>query len=172
MAQDLVERVFGELRADFGIRLARTKGADHVPLTDVTFDPELELTKLAENYPQFDHGVLKRVVLTYGPDAALVLGLTENDAQMARRIVPGLPYLRAEIPYAIKHEMAMTLSDLLKRRTRIIHEDKEQGLGCASEVAQAMAPFLGWDSAEIERQIGAYRREVALSRAYLKETQP
>jgi glycerol-3-phosphate dehydrogenase len=172
MAQDLVERVFAELRAGFGKRRGRTKSADHVPLTDVSFDPELELTKLAKRYAEFDPSVLRHVVFTYGADAALVLRSTETDGQLARRIVPDLPYIWAEIPYVIKHEMAMTLSDLLKRRTRIIHEDPEQGLGCAAEVAQAMAPCLGWDSAEIERQVEAYRREVALSRAYLEEMQP
>jgi glycerol-3-phosphate dehydrogenase len=52
------------------------------------------------------------------------------------------------------------------RRTHIMHEDGEQGLGCAPEVAAIMAPYLNWDSAQIERQVQEYREQVKLSQRY------
>jgi glycerol-3-phosphate dehydrogenase len=52
------------------------------------------------------------------------------------------------------------------RRAHIMHEDKDQGLGSAPEVAAMMAPHLGWDAGEVERQVGAYREQVMLSRRY------
>ena len=82
---------------------------------------------------------------------------------------PGLPYIWAQVPYAIQHEMASTLSDVLIRRTHIIHEDREQGSRCASSVAALMAQYLGWEPAEVERQIEHYHQQIDLSRAFQRE---
>ncbi len=167
MAEDLVDLVSERLEEGFGIRTANNNKSDQVSLTDASFDPELELAELAEAYPHIDHTVLRHLVHTYGTDSSIVLAPIENNDQMTHRIVPSLPYIRAEIPYMIEYEMASTLSDVLIRRTHIIHEDRDQGLECAPEVALIMAQHLGWDSDEIERQIGDYNREVELSRAYI-----
>jgi glycerol-3-phosphate dehydrogenase len=129
----------------------------------------MELTRLAEGYPQLDDDILTHLTLTYGLAASTVLAWVKGDAAMGRRIVPDLPYIRAEIPYAIQHEMTLALNDFLIRRTHVIHEDRGQGLGCASGVATAMARYLGWDAAEIERQVEQYRQQVESSRAFRKE---
>jgi glycerol-3-phosphate dehydrogenase len=84
---------------------------------------------------------------------------------LGERIVSGLPYIKAEAIHAIRYEMALTLCDFMIRRTRLIYEAPDQGLGKAREVAEIMAPHLGWGSGEIERQLTLYRDEVALVRA-------
>ena len=170
MAEDLVDFVSKKLKAEFGIQTEQSSKTDQLPLiTDVTFDPELEGAELADRYPQFDADILAHLALTYGPACSIVLGLAEDDADMRRRIVPGLPHIRAEIPYAIQYEMALTLNDFLIRRTHIIHEDKDQGMGCASDVAAIMSRHLGWDSVEIEQQMERYRHQVELTQAFRKE---
>jgi len=92
----------------------------------------------------------------YGGNLREVLRLAEEDARLGRRIVPDLPYLLAEVVYACRHEMAMTLDDVLSRRTRLVLEDLRQGEGIAQGVAEVMAVELGWDAAEIARQAAAY----------------
>jgi glycerol-3-phosphate dehydrogenase len=62
--------------------------------------------------------------------------------------VPGLPYLRAEVAYAVRDEGAQTLNDVLRRRTRVALEDREGGLSVATE--------LGWDAARRQRELDAY----------------
>lgn len=89
---------------------------------------------------------------TYGPQALAVLALAQQQPALRRRLAPDLPYLYAEIPYAIHHEMACTLSDLLVRRLRLIHEDKSQGLAQAEAIAQMMAHELQWSSEECASQ--------------------
>jgi glycerol-3-phosphate dehydrogenase len=113
--------------------------------------------------------VLERVARTYGPDSAVVLAPLEDEPEMGARVIPGLPYIRAEVPYAIQNEMAMTLSDWMIRRAHIMHETQDQGLGAAPEVAAMMAPHLGWDGAEVRRQVEEYRQQVKLSRKYRQE---
>jgi glycerol-3-phosphate dehydrogenase len=96
----------------------------------------------------------------YGANLRRVLALAEGDARLGRRIVPDLPYLLAEAVYACRHEMALTLDDVLSRRTRLVLEDKKQGVGIAREAAEIMAAELGWDAAEAARQVEAYRTVV------------
>jgi glycerol-3-phosphate dehydrogenase len=82
------------------------------------------------------------------------------------RIVPGLPYLMAEALYAVQHEMALSLSDVLVRRTHIIYEMQSGGIEQARAVAQLMAPRLGWNEIEIERQVADYAAQVALVQSW------
>jgi len=96
----------------------------------------------------------------YGANLRHVLALAAADARLGRRIVPDLPYLLAEVVYACRYEMALTLDDVLSRRTRLVLEDKKQGVGIAREVAEIMAAELGWDAAEAARQVKAYRAVV------------
>ncbi|MBM3135961.1 MAG: hypothetical protein FJZ89_11905 [Chloroflexi bacterium] len=62
----------------------------------------------------------------------------------------------------------MTLSDVLARRTHLLYEDRQQGLGVAEAVAHLMAKDLGWGPDEVARQVAAYRQEVELTRLYQK----
>ena len=169
MAEDLVDLVSGKLKADFGVKIEQRCRSGQLALAEAAFDPQKELLALGECYPQCAPDILEHLALTYGPAASTVLAWTTDDAVMGRRIVPGLPYIRAEVPYAIQHEMALALSDFLVRRTHVVHEDREQGMGCAFDVATMMAQYLEWSAVEIERQIEQYRQQVELTRAFQRE---
>ena len=90
------------------------------------------------------------------------LALVREDRTLAERIVPDLPYTMAEVVYACRCEMAATLDDVLERRTHVAMEDREHGMGAAERVAACMARELGWDDAEVARQIADYERRTAL----------
>jgi len=66
----------------------------------------------------------------------------------------------------VQHEMALTLCDVLIRRTHVIYETRDGGLDQARAVAELMAPRLGWDEAEIERQVADYTAQVALTQQW------
>jgi len=59
--------------------------------------------------------------------------------------------------YACRAEMAMTLEDMLARRTRIILEDGARGASIAPQVASLMARELGWSSDQAHSQVEQYR---------------
>jgi glycerol-3-phosphate dehydrogenase len=113
-----------------------------------------------------DEAVGERLVDTYGGDAAWVLAYAEENPRLGERIAPGLPYLMAEALYAVRHEMALTLSDALIRRTHVIYETRDGGVERACAVAELMAPGLEWDAAEVERQVAEYARRVALTQQW------
>jgi glycerol-3-phosphate dehydrogenase len=113
-----------------------------------------------------DAGLHSHLVETYGADAAWVLAYGEENPALGEPIVPQLPYLLGEGLYAVQHEMAVTLSDVLVRRTHVLYEVRGGGLDRAGTVAQVMAPRLGWDEAEIDRQVADYAAQVALTQAW------
>jgi glycerol-3-phosphate dehydrogenase len=107
----------------------------------------------------------------YGGDARDVLALA-NDPDLARQLTPGLPYLRAEVVYAVRHEMATSVDDVLSRRTRARLLARDTSAGAAADVAALMAAELGWDDDERRRQVEHYRSLVTTERraAGLPET--
>ena len=107
-----------------------------------------------------EHDVSREVILhllsRYGGIFEEVLEPTRLDASLLQPIESGLPYLKAEIRYAVTHEKALHISDVLMRRTRMALEVRDRGVAAARVVAQLMAPLLGWDSAKVESEIAEY----------------
>ncbi len=115
--------------------------------------------------------ILKRLNL-YGANQLTLLNLAAREPQLAARIVPDLPYILAEVIYACRYEMALTLDDVLARRTRILLEDWAQGMDAAPTVARLMAAELGWDDAERDRQIAKYQQVVEAQKAEIPAAAP
>lgn len=101
----------------------------------------------------------------YGGEAVEVLRLIEADATLGDPLVPGLPYRRAEAVFAVRHEMATTLDDVLSRRTRARLLGRDATDAAAPGVARLIAPELGWSAEEVERQVATYRAGLAAERA-------
>jgi glycerol-3-phosphate dehydrogenase len=100
----------------------------------------------------------------YGSDAREVLDLASADASLAAPIVPGLPYTRAEVVYAVRSEMARSVDDVLSRRTRARLLARDASADAAADVAALMAGELGWSDAERDRQVEAYRALIETER--------
>jgi glycerol-3-phosphate dehydrogenase len=101
--------------------------------------------------------VVEHLAFTFGSNANTVLDLVNEDKSLRERLIPDLPYLHAEVVYACRAEMAMTLEDVLARRTRIILEDGTRGMGIAPAVAALMARELGWSNDQTHSQVEQYR---------------
>jgi glycerol-3-phosphate dehydrogenase len=93
----------------------------------------------------------------YGALHGEVEALIADDATLADPLVPGLPYLRAEAVYAVQHEMAQTLDDVLSRRTRALLFDRDATLAAAPAVATLIGPHLGWDDTTVAAQVAHFR---------------
>ncbi|KAB2345286.1 glycerol-3-phosphate dehydrogenase/oxidase [Actinomadura rudentiformis] len=61
----------------------------------------------------------RRLVQRYGVEAPLLAAQAHDDATLLEPVIPGLPVLKAELAWAVRHEGALDASDLLDRRTRI-----------------------------------------------------
>ena len=99
-----------------------------------------------------------RLAGRYGTATAEVKALIAFDGSLREPMVPGLRYLRAEAVYAVRHEMATTVVDVLTRRTRAHLEDRSACLRAATDLARLMADELGWIDDEVAAQVDEYRR--------------
>jgi glycerol-3-phosphate dehydrogenase len=105
---------------------------------------------------------VERLLHRYGDLVGEVLA-TAGDCSALLEPVPGAAgYLGAEIRYAVTHEGARHLDDVLSRRTRVAMETADSGLACAAEVARLLAPLLDWDEAREAAELEDYRRQVTL----------
>ncbi len=154
MARDVVDAAV----ADLG-REVPASVTDRVPLlgADGLAAVQPAAGRLAEDYG-VSRGSVEHLLGRYGSLAEEVLGLTRADPGLARPLAEGHPYLRAEIAYAVTHEDALHVEDVLMRRTRLYIESADSGTGAASDVSVVMGRLLGWSR----------RRRVAETRRYME----
>jgi glycerol-3-phosphate dehydrogenase len=107
-----------------------------------------------------DAAVAARLVHAHGDAWREVWALVASDAALAERVEAGRPYLLAELAYAVRHEMALTLGDLLIRRTPLAFETRDHGRGAARRVAAQVALWLRWTPVEMRAAIAEYDAEV------------
>ncbi len=100
---------------------------------------------------------ISRLIRLYGSNATVIVDAMERDPSRARPYAPDSPLTPAEVEYNVKHEMAMTLQDVLERRTRLLLWDLQCGLSVAERVAATMADLLAWDDPRRDREIAEYR---------------
>ncbi len=114
--------------------------------------------------PGLNPAVLTHLAGRHGSETPDVLALCDADPGLGDPLVPGLPYLRAEAVWAVRREMAHTLTDVMARRTRALILDREATASAAAEVAALLGPELGWDGDERARQVAAFEHLVEAER--------
>ena len=101
----------------------------------------------------------ERLIKRYGDGYRAIQDFISEDATLAEPITPSLPFTKAELLYACWGEMAMTLDDILWRRTRIGWTPR-QGLDIALQIAQFLGEKNNWNHARIAAEVEAYREHI------------
>ena len=153
MARDVVDAAV----ADFG-REVPGSVTEQVPLlgADGLAAVQPAAGRLAEDYG-VTRAAVEHLLGRYGTLAEEVLNPIRADAGLARPLAEPHPYLRAEVAYAVTHESALHVEDVLMRRTRLFIESADAGVGAAADVSAIMGRLLGWSR----------RRRAAETRRYL-----
>ena len=105
----------------------------------------------------------------YGSLTSEVLALVAADPSLGEPLPGADDYLRAEVPYAVSHEGARHLDDVLARRTRASIEAWDRGVAAAPVVAELMAPLLDWTPEQVQREIDHYVARVEAERESQKQ---
>jgi len=100
----------------------------------------------------------------YGTLIHELLATTADRPDLRAPLASAPGYLRAEASYAVTHEGALHLDDILTRRTRISIETLDRGVDAAQEIADLVAHPLGWSPADLDREVEHYRMRVAAER--------
>lgn len=156
MAADAVDAAIAGLPQ----RIGPTR-THQVPLVGAHGYTELSLARarLADDL-QLPPATIDHLLGRYGSAITEIRDLITTDPQLARPLGT-TAYLRAEIVYAVTHEGALHLDDILTRRTHLSIETLDRGTAVAAEAAALAAPHLGWDDTDIAREIERYTSRVA-----------
>jgi glycerol-3-phosphate dehydrogenase len=160
MAADAVDAVVDLLGRGGRSRTAKLRlhGADGFDV--LTADLDANAARLG-----IDRSVLDHLVHRYGGGARTVAAMISTDPALGETLVDGLPYLRAEVVYAARYEMAGDLDDILTRRIPIRWLDARGSAAAAADAAALAAPELGWSGETEAAQVAAYRRTIDDERA-------
>lgn len=91
----------------------------------------------------------------YGSDQDKIERLIQDNPELGQKLTPELPYLQAEVVWAVRNEMARTVEDVLARRMRVLFLDAKSAVNMAPVTASLMAKELGlseeWQTEQIEK---------------------
>ncbi|MBC7724866.1 MAG: glycerol-3-phosphate dehydrogenase/oxidase [Burkholderiaceae bacterium] len=117
-------------------------------------------TLLAKNsglsLTQIDH-LLGR----YGSLTTDLLDTIADRPELGAPIPGATDYLLVEALYAVTHEGALHLDDILARRTHIAIETVDRGIEAAHAIAPLVGAALGWDENRASAETGFYLERVA-----------
>jgi len=169
MAEKIVDRVVQDLHLTAGAnRTAETtlSGGD---LGAGGFDAfRKEMVDLGCRHYQLDEATADALALKYGSNMREILSLIDGDLREGERIGGGLPVIRAEVTYSIRHEMTVSLADFLLRRTGDLLFAAEEALAAAPALLAEFAAQLGWDRQEQEQQRARWEEAVEEARGFLQ----
>ena len=103
----------------------------------------------------------------YGSTIDEILEIIYADKKLGQPLTSELPYLRAEVIYAVTHEGAQSVDDVISRRTRISFEASDGGESLAAAVATLIAPILGWDAEAKKSSISEFTKQLKNERSSL-----
>jgi glycerol-3-phosphate dehydrogenase len=152
MARDLVDTAAVDL--PFGVPASRT---DEVPLVGAEGFASAWQTREADALTSgMGEPQLRRLLRRYGADAAEVLATGFEEPALLEPVHPAAPVLRMEVRYAVSHEGAMRLEDVLLRRTRLAFVTRDGARSVADDVARLIAPLLGWDDDRVASEVADF----------------
>ncbi|MBR5105380.1 MAG: FAD-dependent oxidoreductase, partial [Alistipes sp.] len=92
----------------------------------------------------------------YGADEPAILAMIQENPALGEKLSEKHDYTVAEVLWAIRHEMALTVDDVLARRVRLLFVDAREAQKAAPRVAQILAEELGRDQAWIDEQVASF----------------
>jgi glycerol-3-phosphate dehydrogenase len=93
----------------------------------------------------------------YGSDIDAIRAITTKDAKLGELLHPALPYIGAEVVWAVREEMARTLDDVLSRRLRALFLNAKAAIEMAPMVAGIMAGEMGQGQGWIDGEVSRFR---------------
>lgn len=152
MAKDAVDFALGDAAT------ATPSITDRVPLAGAVGLPtaKRKARGWADSYG-WTKQMTEHLLHRYGGQVADLVTAIEEQPDLAKPLGGAPDYLRAEIAFAATHEQVVHLEDVMLHRTRLTYEQTDGGLAALDEIADILAPILGWDAARVEQEKQSYR---------------
>ncbi|MEY4657642.1 MAG: hypothetical protein RL466_455 [Actinomycetota bacterium] len=164
MAKDAVDLAVLDLR-----RIVSDSVTEKLPLigADGYFALTQQVSAIAHEN-DLSEATVKHLLDRYGSLLSEILEIVAADETMAERLIPDLPYIKAEILHAASHEGALSVEDVLLRRTRISFEAGDSGASVADEVAHIIGSVLNWNASDRKDSVQSFMKVIAEEEAALR----
>lgn len=168
LAGSVLDRIAAQLGRHYQRPIAPRADTEHEPLPGGAVH---DLAVLAEDAVRdgFTPVEAEHLVRAFGSETAAVTRLAMARPALARPVLPGHPEMLAELVHSMRREMAITLSDLLMRRTRLFYADTAGLAEHIEEIADLARGELGWDTDRTAAELAAFKAAVSCHRAFLEE---
>ena len=156
-------RVIGKDAVDLAAKELGTKVAESVtertPILGADGYHALanQVPALARRY-NLSEDRIEHLLGRYGSLISEVLAPAAEDAALLEPIPGAESYIWAEVRYAVTHEGALHIDDIVSRRLRVAIEFADRGVAAAQPIAEFVAPLLGWDQTDIEREVSHFTK--------------
>jgi glycerol-3-phosphate dehydrogenase len=154
MAEDTINAV----QKSLGALVKPGATIDHPLVGSKNYTPEYWQT-LVRDY-QLSEATAKHLSHKFGTSAEDVMALTKVDLALRQPLVPGFAPLRAEVAYCARFEMAMTIEDVLMRRTGLQFFSWEAAIRAAVPTGTILAKELGWSAVTEATAIEQYQNKI------------
>lgn len=164
MAKDAVDLAVLDLR-----RIVSDSVTEKLPLigADGYFALTQQVSAIAHEN-DLSEATVKHLLDRYGSLISEILEIVAADETMAERLIPDLPYIKAEILHAASHEGALSVEDVLLRRTRISFEAGDSGASVADEVAHIIGSVLHWNASDRKDSVQSFMKVISEEEAALR----
>ncbi len=153
MAEDVIDLASKELKKE-----VRESATDRLPIVGADgYNALVQQISLIAHETHLSETTVTHLLNRYGSLISEIFELISTDSSLAKPLDIDLPYLRAEIHYAVSHEGARSVEDVVARRTRIAFEAKENGSALLEEIAEIIAPLLDWSRKERAESVHQYQ---------------
>jgi glycerol-3-phosphate dehydrogenase len=102
----------------------------------------------------------KHLSQKFGTNATRVMELTKTDPGLGAPLVAGFAPLRVEVAYCARHEMAMTIEDVLMRRTGLQIFSWRAAIDAAAPAGAILAQELGWSAEQEQFAVNEYTSKI------------
>lgn len=106
----------------------------------------------------------------YGTEAHFVSDIIQADPSRVKPIVEGLPYTEAEVVYAVRHELASTVDDVLSRRIRARLMARDASATAAERVGEILQQELRLQPEQVAKQVASYQAAIKHEKSMLMGT--
>lgn len=131
MAQDAIDKAI-----ELSLLVPKECGTKHFKIHGYKENPDLT-----------DH------LYVYGSDVSVIKEIMDENPTYSEKLSAKYDYTAAEVVYAVRHEMALSVEDVLARRVRLLFLDARVAIEAAPRVAQIMAQELGHNQVWIDKEI-------------------
>ncbi|MGZ4456086.1 MAG: glycerol-3-phosphate dehydrogenase/oxidase, partial [Nocardioides sp.] len=164
MARDAIDAAGHSLRTTVNVTV-RDSITDRVPLVGADdFETRSNQRVLLARRSGLHVARIDHLLGRYGGMVDELLDLVHDRRVLGLPLEGAEDYLAAEVVYAVTHEGARHLDDVLTRRTRISIETFDRGVAAARPAARLMAAELGWSDARTAEEVDHYLRRVEAER--------